>query len=159
MCVMDVQLHWWSKKFKLKSNLSWLLLSLVKGEKMNFSQFIIALFIIEEHWKEKQCICFIMLYPFIGQLSSIKNDDLNLYILTATTLCKKKRESYQKGIALLNLRKMYVYMSAGAQEKIWMDNLTVLTVVIACFWNHYMVIFFTCFHIVGMFHSECMSLL
>ena len=31
---------------------------------------------------------------------------------------KKKRESYQKGIALLNLRKMYVYMNACAQEKI-----------------------------------------
>lgn len=44
-----------------------------------------------------------MLYYVISiywQLSSIKNDDLNLYILTATTLCKKKRESYQKGIAL-----------------------------------------------------------
>ena len=31
---------------------------------------------------------------------------------------KKKKESYQKGIALLNLRKMYVYMSACAQEKV-----------------------------------------
>lgn len=30
---------------------------------------------------------------------------------------KKKKRKLSKGIALLNLRKMYVYMSAGAQEK------------------------------------------
>ena len=76
----------------LKDDLSWLLLSLVKREKMNFSQFIIASFIIEKHWKEKQCICFIMLYPFIGLLSSIKNDDLDLYVLIATTRWEKKRK-------------------------------------------------------------------
>lgn len=37
-----------------------------------------------------------MLYPFIGQLSSIKNDDLNLYILTATTQCEKKEKVIRK---------------------------------------------------------------
>ena len=74
----------WSKKFKLKDDLSWLLLNLVKREKMNFSQFIIALFIIEEHWKEKQGICFIMLYPFIGLLLLLLPSHFSYVRLCAT---------------------------------------------------------------------------